>query len=260
MQHCTACGETIPPGDTRCPHCGRAHYGAVCPQCSQPAPTLIRGGKVICSGCGATRGPLSGVPLNMVGSAHRVGGVVTSVLGWVFILSALAVGGLLGLVVGLLASNALLGVGLGLGLGALGGAAGGLALAGGRRLGQRGSKLREDAVSQSIVAMAGTRNGAVTALEVSQNLGIPLKDADAVLTDMTRRGHANVEVSAEGLVHYVFPDVRLVAMAQRNAPTGVRVTTETAGPMQEKKPAEVARERVDREYEAMERQHRTGRL
>lgn len=86
MHNCTVCGAAMAPGETVCRHCGRAHYGPVCGACQQPAPTLVRGGKAICSACGATRGPLSGVPLNMAGQAHRVGSVVTSVFAWAVVL------------------------------------------------------------------------------------------------------------------------------------------------------------------------------
>ncbi len=247
MQNCTVCGAAMAPGETVCRHCGRAHYGAVCPGCQQPAPTLVRGGKVICSGCGTTRGPLSGVPLNMAGQAHRVGSVVTSVLAWAFVLGGLAIGGLVGLVVSLVAKvfagSALWGLGVGLFLGALGGAAGALTMKGSRHLDARAKSIRDEAYEQSILAMAASRRGSVTTLEVSQQLGVPLSEADRLLGEMSQKGRAFVEINREGILQYTFKDVpgALAPTVVAGPSTGVRVETATA--------SEVAKQRVDREFE-----------
>lgn len=264
MQKCTVCGADIPPGDTVCPHCGRAHYGAVCASCRQPAPTLVRGGQVVCSGCGATRGPLSGVPLNMVGSAHRAGSVLTTVLSIAVILGGIALGGVVGtlvaLISGIFGQSAALGIGLGLVLSSLGGVAGYLGLRGSRALRERGEAARDAAFEQSILAMAANRAGSVTTTEVAQNLGLPLRDADRLLTEMGRKGRATVEVNREGLLQYTFRDVR-GALLQAPAPqgsTGVRIAAE--GPAQERSPAEVARETVSREFEEMAARRKNGRF
>ncbi len=257
MQHCTVCGEPMAPGETVCRHCGRAHYGPVCASCQQPAPTLVRGGKVICSACGATRGPLSGVPLNVAGEAHRVGSVVTSVLAWAVALGGLLVGGLAGLLVSLVATVASAsmwwGVAVGLFVGAVGGIAGALLMKGSKKLQARARSIRDEAYEQSILAMAATRRGAVTTLEVSQQLGIALSEADRLLGEMSHKGRALVEINREGLLQYTFKDVPgALAGPAFNARggTGVRVETATAG--------EIAKERVDREYEEIRSRTLTG--
>ncbi len=246
------------PGETVCHHCGRAHYGPVCASCQQPAPTLVRGGKVICSGCGATRGPLSGVPLNMAGQAHRVGSVVTSVLAWAVVLGGLALGGLVGFVVSMIATVAAAsvwwGVGAGLALGGTAGAAGALLLKGSRRLDERARQIRDEAYEQSILAMAATRWGSVTTLEVSQQLGIPLAESDRILGEMSQKGRALVEINRDGILQYTFKDVPgalALPFAPKGPPTGVRVETATAG--------EIAKERVEREFEEIRtRAHAQG--
>lgn len=266
MKQCAVCGSSMTADETVCRHCGRVQYGSACEKCGQPAPVLIRGSSVVCSGCGATRGPLSGVPVSMAGSAHRVGSVVATVLAWGIILGSIAVGGLVGAVVALVGAIAhvgvLYGVGLGVLLGALGGVAGALGLAGSRKLRERGDEVRDEALEQSILAMAGTRKGAVTTMEVSQNLSVTLVEADRLLTSMSRRGRASVEVNGEGILQYRFQDARgaLAAMAQAHAQgnTGVRIDATVVAPPPNQSPAEVARDRVDREFEVMSERRRNG--
>lgn len=257
MQQCTVCGSPMAPGDTFCHHCGRAHYGAVCDSCGQPAPTLIRGGKVVCSGCGATRGPLAGVPLNMVGSAHRAGAIVTGVLAWGMILAGLAVGATVGLVVGLI-SGLVPALVAGVLFGGLGGAAGALTLWGSKTLSQRGQEKHDAATEQSVLAMAATRKGAVTTLQVAQNLGVTLAEADRVLTAMSQKGRATVEINAEGLLQYTFRDVRGALIGTAPPPsaqgvTGVRIDPSSTAP------ADVAKANVEREWEAIAERRRGER-
>ena len=49
---------------------------------------------------------------------------------------------------------------------------------GSRRLDDRAREIRDEAYEQSILAMAATRRGSVTTVEVSQQLGIALAEAD----------------------------------------------------------------------------------
>lgn len=263
MQNCSVCGAAIPAGESLCPHCGRAHYGAVCGACGQPAPTLVRGGQVVCSGCGASRGPLAGVPLNMVGSAHRAGSAITAVLSVAVILGGIAVGGVVGgliaLIAGIFGKSMALGLGIGAVLSAVGGVAGYLGLRGAKRLRARGDAAREAAYEQSILAMAANRGGSVTTMEVAQNLGIQLRDADRMLTEMGRKGRAVVEVNGEGVLQYTFRDVRgaLLRAAPQEA-SGVRISL--GDNASERTPAEVARETVSREFEEMSARRRDGRF
>ncbi len=247
MKQCTVCGAPMPPGELVCGHCGRAHYAASCERCGQPAPTLVRGGTVVCSGCGATRGPLSGVPLNLVGSAHRVGGVLTGVLAWAVLLGGIAVGGIVGAVVALVAAflsvSAWVGFGTGVLLGGLAALAALLLTKVSRSLRTKGDRARDEASEQAILAMAASRKGVLTTTEVAQNLSLPLRDADRLLSSMGERGRAQLEVNGEGLLQYTFRGL------QTSERTGVRVDATTA-----------ARERVDEEFEAMSARRREGRL
>ena len=254
-KQCTVCGSPMAPNDRICTHCGRAHYGGACGACGQPAPTLIRGGTVVCSACGAVRGPLAGVPLEMVGSAHKVGSWVTRFLGWALIAAGIGLGALVGLIVSFFASTLAPPLITGLIIGALGGGAGALTLWASRALGDRGAAKRLEALEQGVLAMATLQRGAVTTVEVAQNLGITLAEADALLTGMSAKGRAQVEVSNAGLLQYAFRDVP-GALAGRTQPmggTGVRIAPGT-GPS----PQEVAHAEVEREWERMAERRRGG--
>lgn len=248
MKKCTVCGAPMPPGELVCGHCGRAHYAASCERCGQPAPTLVRGGTVVCSGCGATRGPLSGVPLNLVGSAHRVGGLLTGVLAWGVLLGGIAFGGVVGaavaVVAAILGASAWVGLGTGVLLGGVAAVAALLLTKASRGLRERGERAKDEASEQAVLAMAASRKGVLTTTEVAQNLGLPLRDADRLLSSMGERGRAQLEVNGEGLLQYTFRGMRTTAER-----TGVRVD-----------PATEAKERVDEEFEAMSSRRREGRL
>ena len=250
MKQCTVCGAPMPPGELVCGHCGRAHYTSNCERCGQAAPTLVRGGTVVCSGCGATRGPLSGVPLNLVGSAHRVGGVLTGVLAWAVLLGGVAFGGLVGVVVALVAAalsvSAWVGFGTGVVLGGIAALTALLLMSASRRLRDHGVQAKDAASEQAILAMAASRKGVLTTTEVAHNLQLPLRDADRLLSAMSERGRAQLEVNGDGLLQYAFQGV---SSSER---TGVRVSPSDPG-------AE-ARARVDEEFEAMSARRREGRL
>jgi hypothetical protein len=250
MKQCSVCGAPMPPNELICGHCGRAYYDAKCERCGQTAPTLIRGGTVVCSGCGATRGPLSAVPLNLVGSAHRVGGVITGVLAWAVLLGGIAFGGLVGVVVALVAAalsiSAWVGFGIGVALGGLAALTALLLLSASRRLQARGVEAKDSATEQAILAMAASRKGVLTTAEVAHNLQLPLRDADRLLSSMGERGRAQLEVNSDGLLQYTFQGV---SQGER---TGVRVAPSD--------PASEAKARVDEEFEAMSARRREGRL
>jgi hypothetical protein len=250
MKQCTVCGAPMPPGELVCGHCGRAHYAATCERCGQSAPTLVRGGAVVCAGCGATRGPLSGVPLNLVGSAHRVGGVVTGVLAWAVLLGGVAVGGLVGVVVALVAAalsaSAWIGLATGVLLGGVAALAALLLMSASRRLRDHGANAKDAASEQAILAMAASRKGVLTTTEVAQNLQLPLRDADRLLSSMGESGRAQLEVNGDGLLQYSF--------------TGLSTRERTGVRFEAASPGDEARARVDEEFEAMSARRRDGRL
>jgi len=78
-----------------------------------------------------------------------------------------------------------------------------------------GAKATEQASSQSsaarelaILALAEKSDGDLTATEVARGLGITLSDADASLTAIADGSRVAVEVDPEGVVHYVFRELR----------------------------------------------------
>ncbi|MBL8601806.1 MAG: zinc ribbon domain-containing protein [Myxococcales bacterium] len=247
MKQCTVCGSAMAPGDRLCTHCGRADYGSTCNTCHQPAPTLIRGGAVVCAGCGAVRGPLAGVPLDMVGSAHRVGSWITGALGWAMIAGGLLVGGLVGLIVSLFAASLVTPLVTGVVIGALGAAAGAATLSASKSLDKRAKEKRDDAMEQGILAMAQLRKGSVTTVEVAQNLAITLAEADRLLSSMSQKGRASVEINREGILQYTFRDI------QGALDPGARVRIDPAS-----SPQETARIEVDREWERMAERRKNG--
>jgi hypothetical protein len=179
---------------------------------------------------------------------------VTAILAWAIVLGGIFVGGVVGLLVTLIAKifalSVLWGVASGIFLGGLAGAVGALLMKGSRRLDARAQEIRDEAHEQAVLAMASTRRGAVTTLEVAQNLGISLSESDRLLGMMSQKGRALVEINRDGVLQYTFKDVpgALVARTEvMGSPTGVRVETAVATP------AEEARARVEQEYEAIRR-------
>ncbi len=176
-------------------------------------------------------------------------------MGWALIAAGIGLGALVGLIVSIFASTLAPPLITGLIIGALGGGAGALTLWASRALGDRGAAKRLEALEQGVLAMAALQRGAVTTVEVAQNLGITLAEADALLTGMSARGRAQVEVSNAGLLQYAFRDVP-GALAGRTQPmggTGVRIAPGT-GPS----PQEVAHAEVEREWERMAERRRGG--
>lgn len=60
-----------------------------------------------------------------------------------------------------------------------------------------------------VLKLARLRGGRLTAASTAAELGIPVADADAKLTEIAKAGHANVDISDEGAVLYDFPSLRV---------------------------------------------------
>ncbi len=265
MSHaCYVCNfEPVPDGDgAECPHCHRLQYGSVCARCGQPAPTIVRSFRVYCTACGSERGPLAlvdGKPINLIGTTSRLGGKVARWLGWFAIvggiLAALVFGGIGFSLLGAGAFATIIAwLAMGAGLaGVIAAGAGTAMVLGGRRLGEHGDKALDHARESAIQALAANRGGLLTATDVSTALNIQHSDADAILTRMAKEGtRVGVEVDAQGVVNYVFKEVRALRAANSS---GVRVDTASTGDgtTTPKTPEENAKEKVDREFDQMRR-------
>ena len=159
-----------------------------------------------CTACGALRPPLTGTSLNLVGQPSKIGGAVARVLGWI----VLAVGLSIALVVGLLAQAifpaGFAGLLIGLPLAIISLVIGVLLVRSGKSLGQSGASAEERARVQAIFGLATHRGGAVTALDVSRTLDMPVNEADALLTRLAKEQYDRVavEIDSNGDLYYRF--------------------------------------------------------
>jgi hypothetical protein len=266
MAHaCNVCSfYPVPDGEgVECSHCHRLQYGNRCPRCGESAPTRVHDFKVFCTACGYERGPLSGggitVPLEMVGKPSKYGGIASRVLGWIVLAITTLLVGVTTLGALALSSN-LLGV-LAVLFALFGGVPGTLLVLGGKKLQQHGTQAERDAREQALAAAAKARGGALTASEAAAVLNIHPAEADALLTAIAKEGtRAHIEIHASGTVRYVFHDAAPVHMAPTTgtaeSPTGVRVVsggTAAAHTARPQDPQQAAREAVEREFAAMQR-------
>jgi hypothetical protein len=170
---------------------------------------VYRGVVPYCTACGALRVPLSGPSVNLAGKPSRVGGTVASIFGWLILL----MGGSISLGIGLLfAAFHALAVGLVLSLPiAL------VTLTLGLVLVRRGSSLNREGIAieratreHALFALMEHR-GSVHAIDAARALGVPIAEADALLTDLAKRSPESVAVDIEenGGIAYRFVDSRI---------------------------------------------------
>ena len=176
-EKCTACGTAIPKGESRCPGCGKV-YGEGAPPASD-----------VTSGHIAVRRGAS-VGLRAAGALSIGAGVLAAALAIMLIPGAAGV--LFAVLLG----------GAGVGLGALGLRAG-AKQSGVADLKQRAQRERE------VLDLAEKSNGDLTATEAARALGVTIEEADRVLTEMADGSRVSVDVDSEGIVHYVFRELRV---------------------------------------------------
>ncbi len=207
----------------------------ICPSCHQDAPTIVRGVRAFCTACGAPRSLLDGSAVNVAGKPRKVGGAIASGAGWATLIGGsaaslgaglityfifLAIGastaGTVGLVVG--GFFGLLTVLIALSL-----------LLGGRKLSKDGVDDRRKVLEQGIFALAGKQRGSVTPRDVARQLAITDEEADALLTDLVKKGDGRVslDVDDDGTLRYTVPEllppVRIDPSAGAGAGPKVRV-------------------------------------
>jgi hypothetical protein len=186
-----------------------------CPHCGQRAPIVHRGVLSYCTACGQPRAPFSATSVTLAGQPSKVGGTVASIIGWIVLAGGLMVAGTVGLLLQALFPAAVAGYGIG-GMIALVSIGISVALLlSGRSLRRLGARAAQDVRDQAILALAAHKGGVLTARDVSLALGDPVTEADALLTDMTKRGdQAVLEMDNDGRLTYRFPHV-LPAVQQR---------------------------------------------
>jgi hypothetical protein len=240
---CPSCGTKIPPGRTRCPGCGKV-FGEDnrCPSCNAVTGIVPAGAGYVCAACSAPRVRLAGTIVLGSGTllphlpavslsrrpahdaatdaavAHATPAADAHTRA-AFMSRGRATGlRLLGagsIGVGVLAATAL---GLfipgvaGLLLAAVMGGGfvtfGALSLRAGAKATERASSESTAARELAILSLAEKSEGDLTATEVARGLGISLGEADGSLTAMADGSRVAVEVDPEGVVHYVFRELR----------------------------------------------------
>ena len=187
----------------------------ICPSCRQDAPTIVRGVRAYCTACGAPRPLLGSSAVNVAGKPMKVGGGIASVMGWVVLFggtfASILIGALFNLLWSIAGSAAAGTVGLAVG-GFLGVVTIILAVSllfGGRKLTKTGEGDRRKVLEQGIFALAGKQRGSLTPRDVAQALAITDVEADALLTDLVKKGDNRVtlEVDDDGTLRYTVPEL-----------------------------------------------------
>lgn len=219
---CPTCGTSLPSGAQRCPGCGRV-FGEDnrCPHCHAIAAIRAAGDGYVCVACSKPRErkPLTTVLGEGPSRSSIVPSGASSARG-----RGLRSVGVLALGAGVLGAalaTALLGLGvLGIGIAAasaIAGAFAGITLL--RRASSADDRARAFADSNAETRVRGAAQklgGDVTAKAVAEALGVPVAEADAVLTRMSDGTEVTVEVDTDdGSLHYVFQSIVQAAAAAR---------------------------------------------
>ncbi|MEO5730782.1 MAG: hypothetical protein ABI134_26130 [Byssovorax sp.] len=187
----------------------------ICPSCRQDAPTIVRGVRAYCTSCGAPRPLLGSSAVNVAGKPMKVGGAIASGAGW----ATLIAGSAASLGAGLITYFIFLAIGAST-AGTVGLVVGGFfgiltvlialsLLLGGRKLSKTGVDDRRKVLEQGIFALAGKQRGSVTPRDVARQLSITDEEADALLTDLVRKGDGRValDVDDDGTLRYTMPEL-----------------------------------------------------
>jgi hypothetical protein len=178
----------------------------MCPHCGQNAPVVYRGVAAYCAACGKVRVPLTGNALHFAGQPSRVGSVVARVLGWIVLAVGLSVSLGVAALFHLIFPAGVAGLAIGGPIAVLSIVVGVLLLRGGRRLGEKGAAAEKGAHAQALFALAMNKGGALTALDASQALDIPLAAAEALLQSLAKEDfeRITVDLDAAGTLIYRF--------------------------------------------------------
>ncbi len=239
-ERCTTCGTAIPAGSVRCIACGKV-YGDdnLCPHCHATAGVLARAGGYACAACGRPRDKKPGTVVLGEGAGagpagrgravvHRgasaglrtVGAMSIGVGVVVAALAAMLVPGAAGIVLAVLAGGA--GVG-----------AGALALRAGARQSAEADRRERADRERRILDLAEASHGDLTVTETARALGVPMDEADRMLTEMADGSRVSVEVDPDGILHYVFRELRLEPPAARRVRVGDERAEQAAEPVEE---------------------------
>jgi hypothetical protein len=209
----------------------------MCPFCKRDAPIVYRGAIPHCTACGALRLPLSEPAVNLAGKPAKLGGAVASVFGWLALLVGLSSALGVGLLLYALTTTAVaLAVASPVALVTL--VIGFFLVRGGRSMSRAGADVERSTHEQALLALAAHR-GAVTAAHAAEALGLPVAEADALLTELAKRqpDRITLDIDEQGTVWYralgappaVDPRVRVDESVPLPSPPA-RVDASTAEP------------------------------
>lgn len=187
----------------------------ICPSCRQDAPTIVRGVRAYCTACGAPRPLLGSSAVNVAGKPMKVGGGVASVVGWLVLffgsMFSLAIGAIFRMLWAIGSPAAATAAGLWVGgfFGVITLVVSLSFLLGGRKLRQTGVEDRRKVLEQGIFALAGKQRGSVTPRDVARQLAITDEEADALLTELVKKGDGRVtlDVDDDGTLRYTVPEL-----------------------------------------------------
>ena len=210
--NCTACHTAIPDGATQCPGCGKV-YGEDnrCQRCHAVAPVKVAGPIYRCVACGAERQRLPGTVVIGGGSALAGGPSMSGekanalgfrVFGAITLAGGLGVAALLFAVIPGTAGVVLAGVA---GITAI--ALGGGALGASRRASSRANNALRVTKEHKILQLAEENGGYLTATQLARALSMGVREADALLTEMSDGLRVQVEVTSDGILQYHFAEV-----------------------------------------------------
>jgi hypothetical protein len=193
----------------------------MCPHCGKDAPVVYRGALPYCTACGKVRPPLDGPAVHLTGKPARIGGQVTRVFGWV----ALAVGAFLALLVGSffqwLFAGAIVGWVLGSAIFVVTLIVAFALLKGGGALRASGARAEARTFEKAVFALAESRGGILSSLDVAQVLGLDDVEADRYLTEFAKKNpeRVRVELDDAGTIVYQFPQQMLATRKTEVAPS-----------------------------------------
>lgn len=234
----------------------------ICPSCRQDAPTIVRGVRAFCTSCGAPRSLLGSSAVNVAGKPMKVGGTVASAFGWVVLffgsMFSLAMGALFHMLWAFAESAAATAVGLWVGgfFGVITLVVSLSLLLGGRKMSKTGVDDRRKVLEQGIFALAGKQRGSVTPRDVARQLSITDEEADALLTDLVKKGDGRVslDVDDDGTLRYTVPEllpaVRIDPDVARN---GSKVRVAPGAVIPDAEIEDEAAEAVEKDRERMRR-------
>ncbi|MCL2777071.1 MAG: hypothetical protein FWD73_03635 [Polyangiaceae bacterium] len=151
--------------------------------------------------------PLASNSLNMAGKSSKVGGTVARVFGWIILCGGLVAGfgafATCGAIVGFAEAAPYV---FGVPILAVSTIVGYLLLKSGKELNYEGEQTEKAARANALFALANTRGGVLTPMDVARAHNVSLEQADATLTELAKKSpdYVAVDIDDHGNVLYRF--------------------------------------------------------